>query len=241
MEFLGVIPARMGSTRLPAKALALIGGVPMVVRVLDRARRARRLCRVVVATDHEDIAEAVTRGGGEALLTGDCPSGTHRVAEAVALLGWDQGVINVQGDMPGLDPAHVDQVAALIEVGADFGTLAASWPPAEDPRSTSLVKVLVDDLGWAVDFTRVHHPERLPRLHVGIYGFGPGVVERFVALPLGPRAQAEDLEQWRWLESGGRIRVGLVDHALPGVDTLSQLVALRGLVGTGDGDGEVGP
>lgn len=215
-----VIPARMGSTRLPGKALAPIGGVPMVEHVRRRACRSAAAERVVVATDDARILEAVRAHGGEAVLTGPAPSGTHRVAQVAA--DHPGPVINVQGDAPLLDPDHVDLVAALLAEGAEIATLSAGWPEGagDDP---ALVAVLPGP-----DFVRGYRPGA--RLHVGIYGFAPGVLARAAAAPRSARAIARDLEQLAWLDAGLRIRVGEVACAPPSVDTPAQLERVRRLV-----------
>lgn len=215
-----VIPARMGSSRLPGKALAPIGGVPMVELVRRRACRAAAAERVVVATDDPRILEAVRGYGGEAVLTGPAPSGTHRVATVAA--GHAGPVINVQGDMPLLEPDHVDRVAALLAEGAEIATLSADWPEGagDDP---ALVRV------WpGPDFGRARRPGA--RLHVGIYGFAPGALARAAAAPRSARAIAEDLEQLAWIDAGLIVRVGEVRRAPPSVDTPAQLEAVRRLV-----------
>lgn len=216
-----VIPARMGSRRLPRKVLASIGGLPLVEHVRRRACMAASAERVLVATDDPRVAEVVRSHGGEAVLTGPAPSGTHRVALAAA--DHTGPVINVQADMPLLDPHHVDRVAYLLAAGAEVATLSAPWPldaPQEDP---ALVKVLPGP-----DFQRAPAPGA--RLHVGIYGFGPGVLPRAASAPRSARALAEDLEQLAWLDAGLAIRVGEVDRAPPSVDTPEQLESVRRLV-----------
>lgn len=216
-----VIPARMGSRRLPGKALAPIAGLPMVEHVRRRALRAARAERIVVATDDARIAEMVRGHGGEAVLTGPAPSGTHRVALAAA--AHPGPVVNVQGDMPLLEPAHVDAVIALLDGGAEIATLSAPWPAGASQADPALVKVIPGP-----DFQRA--PAEGARLHVGIYGFGPGVLARAAAAPRSARAAREDLEQLAWLDAGLRVVVGRVDAAPPSVDTPEQLEAVRRLV-----------
>lgn len=220
-----VIPARMGSRRLPGKPLADLDGLPMIEHVRRRASRSASVERVLVATDDPRIAEVVRCHGGEAVLTGPASSGTHRVALAVGEL--DAPVVNVQGDMPLLDPAHVDAVAGLLDARAGIATLGARWPegaPLDDP---ALVKVLDGP-----DFTRRSVPGAL--LHVGIYGFAPGALMRAVEAPRSRRCVDEDLEQLAWIDAGMRVVVGAVGRASPSVDTPGQLEALRARFERGD-------
>lgn len=227
-----VIPARWGSTRLPGKATADLGGLPLVEWVRRRALLARSVDRVIVATDHVSVASCVRDLGGEVVLTGPAPNGTARVAEVAHRLGLTR-VINVQGDQPLLDPAHVDAVAKGLE-GASVATAASELPAGADPADPALVKVVVDRRGRALYFSRLPIPRCGPwRLHVGIYGFAPGAIERCVVAPIEGLARSEDLEQLAWLEAGEGIGVVSVSAAAPGVDTPAQLEALRERVRTG--------
>lgn len=226
-----MIPARLGASRLPGKPLVDIGGLPMIERV-RRAVVASRSCeRVVVACEDRAIADVVRAHGGEARLTGPAANGTIRVAAAIAELGWEGAVINVQGDMPLLAPAHVGRVAALLDDGASIATLAA--PLVGDPADPDLVKVVVVG-DRAVRFSRTRIPDRGPWLrHLGIYGFGPGVIGEMTALPEHPIETEERLEQLRWMFAGAAISVAVVDSAHPGVDTLEQLEEVRRIVAQG--------
>lgn len=228
---IAVIPARLGSGRLPGKPLADVGGVPMIERV-RRAVVASAVCdRVLVACEDDAIAEVVRGSGGEALITAPAPNGTARVAAAVAALGWEGAVINVQGDMPLLEPAHVARVVELLQGGAAVATLAA--PLVGDPADPDVVKVVIVD-GRAVRFSRARIPDRGPWLrHLGIYGFAPGEIGRLTALPEHSVETAERLEQLRWLFAGAPIAAAVVDSAHPGVDTLEQLEEVRLIVAQG--------
>ncbi|MBW1881219.1 MAG: 3-deoxy-manno-octulosonate cytidylyltransferase [Deltaproteobacteria bacterium] len=221
-----MIPARWGSTRLPGKPLLLVGDLPLVEHVRRRVQGAASVERVVVATDDARIAAAVEAGGGEARLTGPHTSGTHRVA---ALLDQVEGeyVLNVQCDQPGLNPAHVDAVVALLREGAEVATLAAPLPEDADPADPSRVKVVLDTTGDALYFSRAPIPVGGPWLrHIGIYGFTRTALARCVQAPPSALERSEDLEQLRWLAAGIRVRVGLVDRVAESLDTSDQLHAL---------------
>ena len=197
----------------------------MIERVRRQVAKARRIDRAIVATDDERIVRAVQDHGGEAVLTGEHPNGTHRVA-AVARVIRARYVVNVQGDMPLLDPKHVDDLVGLLEGGAPIATLAV--PFALDPASPHVVKVVRNRAGDAMYFSRAAIPSQGPWLrHLGLYGFGEGTLDALMALPEGILDRAEDLEQLRWLEAGFRIVVGVVESAEPGVDTPDQLEAAR--------------
>ncbi len=224
---LGVIPARWGSSRLEGKPLALIDGLPMIEQVRRRAARSGALGRVIVATDDVRILAAVRAHGGEAMLTGEHPDGTHRVAAVAEEIGAEL-VVNVQGDMPLLDPAHVADLVALLRQGAPIATLAC--PLVGDPHDPHLVKVVVAADGRAVYFSRAAIPHRGPWLrHLGLYGFTRAALRRAIGHPASALERSEGLEQLRWMDAGLPITVGVVDHAAPGVDTPEQLEAVRRL------------
>ncbi len=232
VRVVAIVPARMAARRLPGKPLLDIGGRPMVVRVVERAARARRVDRVVVATPDAAILDAVRSFGFEAVPTrADHPSGSDRVAEAAGILGLpDEAVVlNVQGDEPLLDPATVDAVAGAFfaDPAVRVATAAAPLDPAEaaDPAR---VKVVVDARGDALYFSRAPIPAGGPhRLHVGVYGFRLAALRRFTALPRGRLERAERLEQLRLLEHGVPIRVVRVDAPGRSVDTPGDLERVR--------------
>ena len=216
-----IIPARYNSTRLPGKALASIGGRPMVCHVAERTRRARGLERVIVATDDMRIADAVRAAGGEVALTrSDHPSGTDRLAEVARELDAAI-VVNVQGDLPLLDPAMVERLVACLRADPllPMATLAA--PLAEDAewRSPHVVKVVFGGDGRALYFSRSPIPydrdgSRAPGAplgwrHIGMYAYRRDVLLRLAALPPSPLERREQLEQLRALENG--IAIGVVE------------------------------
>ncbi|MFZ5479971.1 MAG: 3-deoxy-manno-octulosonate cytidylyltransferase [Myxococcota bacterium] len=221
---LAVIPARYDSTRLPGKALAEIGGTPMVVRVWERVRRARGVGRVVVATDDERIARAAASYGAEVVMTGTCASGTDRVA-AAALGQGARVVVNVQGDEPFVEPDHVDLLADAVTADTPIATLSA--PLLGDPADPARVKVVCDARGRALYFSRQPLPRA--RLHLGLYAFSAEALAGCTALPPSPLEQAERLEQLRWLEAGWAIRVVPVAKATLSVDTPADLERARAM------------
>ena len=233
MKALGVIPARIGATRFPAKPLALLKGRPLVLHVLDRARECDALDRVVVATDSPDIARAVEADGGEALMTrADHASGTDRVAEVAGRLPDYGAVVNLQGDEPTLDPrAIAAAVAPILSGEAVLSTLAH---PERDPTafaSPDVVKVLVGEDGFARDFTREPASAAMKDgaflRHVGLYAFARDTLLAFAALAPTERERALRLEQLRALDHGIRIRVVTTPWRSRGVDTPADLAALE--------------
>jgi len=233
-----LIPARWGSSRFPGKALADLGGKPMVVRVCERAAASGALA-VAVATDDERIRKAVEAAGHRALMTrAEHASGTDRIAEAAALLGLaaEDIVVNVQGDEPLIDPALVREVAAALEREGE-ASLATACHPIEDAASLAspnVVKVVFDARGFALYFSRAAipfardgAPARAYR-HIGIYGYRAGFLARYASLAPAPLERAEQLEQLRALWHGYRIAVVVSAAAAPpGVDTPEDLEAVR--------------
>ncbi|MES2254311.1 MAG: 3-deoxy-manno-octulosonate cytidylyltransferase [Pseudomonadota bacterium] len=229
-----VIPARLASTRLPAKPLADIGGVPMIVRVLRQAEAAG-LGPVIVAAGEQDIVAAVEAAGGRAVLTDpDLASGSDRVHAALEKLDPQRAhdvVVNLQGDLPALDPAQIRAVAdALAQSGADIATLAAQITDPSERDNPSVVKAVVawernGQLGRALYFTRATAPGGDGPLfhHVGIYAYRRDALARFVGLPPSPLELREKLEQLRALEANMSIAVARVDSVPLSVDTPADL------------------
>jgi 3-deoxy-manno-octulosonate cytidylyltransferase (CMP-KDO synthetase) len=231
-----VIPARWASTRFPGKPLAELAGEPMIAHVVRRASEAATVEHVIVATDDERIARAAEKAGAEAVITGECASGTDRVAEAVA--GRDQWdvVVNVQGDEPLLSGENIDVLVRGLCADADtpMATLCRPLEPAraDDPNA---VKVVRDARGRALYFSRsaVPYPRQrevaaaLWRLHLGIYCFRRETLARFVALAPSPLERAEALEQLRALENGIPILVLDAPHPAFGVDTPEDLLRVE--------------
>jgi 3-deoxy-manno-octulosonate cytidylyltransferase (CMP-KDO synthetase) len=238
-----MIPARMASSRLPNKPLADIHGEPMIVQVWRRALEAN-LGRVVVACGEAAIAKAIHAVGGEAILTDpDLPSGSDRIHAALREVdpdGRHDAIINLQGDLPVLEPKTVQATLDLLDrPEVDIGTVAAEITLDEERTSTSVNKAVVaweqpeERRGKALYFTKAPAPTGGPMFHhIGIYSYRPEVLARFVALPQSPLEKMEKLEQLRALEAGMRIDVARVDTVPLGVDTPADLERARLLLMT---------
>ena len=248
MSFTVLIPARLASTRLPDKPLADIAGLPMVVRVAQRAEQSSA-AQVVVAADSARIADACSRHGVRAVLTRpDHPSGSDRLAEACEHLGLaaDDVVVNVQGDEPLIDPGLIDAVARLLveRRQASMSTAAHPIDSVADFTNPNVVKVVLQADGLALYFSRAPIPwwrdgfaqgvqalpQPAPLRHVGIYGYHAGFLRAFPAMPQAPVESCEALEQLRALWHGHRIAVHVADVAPgPGIDTPEDLERVRAL------------
>lgn len=246
MAFTVLIPARLASTRLPDKPLADIAGVPMVVRVAQRARRSGAT-GVVVAADSPRIAEACRAHGVDCVLTrADHPSGSDRLAEACEQLrlDGDDVVVNVQGDEPLIEPGLIDAVAALLRERpqASMSTAAHAITKLEEFTNPNVVKVVLQADGLALYFSRAPIPwsrdgfaagitalpDPAPLRHVGIYGYRAGFLRAFPRMSAAPVETCEALEQLRALWHGHRIAVHVTEHAPgPGVDTPEDLERVR--------------
>lgn len=248
MSFSVLIPARMASSRLPNKPLADIGGVPMVVRVAQRAQLSKAK-RVVVAADAPEIRLACEAHGISAVLTRtDHPSGSDRLAEACDLIGLtdEELVVNVQGDEPLIDPESINAAAFLLRERDDcsMSTLAHPIESIEDFANPNVVKVVLDARKTALYFSRapiawwrdgfangVHTlPEPAPLRHIGLYGYRVGFLRTFPKLHQAPIEITESLEQLRAMWHGHRIAVHVTAHSPgPGVDTPEDLARVRAL------------
>jgi 3-deoxy-manno-octulosonate cytidylyltransferase (CMP-KDO synthetase) len=234
-----MIPARLRSTRLPNKPLAEIGGAPMIVQVWRRACAAE-VGPVIVACAELEIAEVVEAHGGTSVLTDpDLPSGTDRIFQALGRIDPKRRfarVINLQGDLPTLDPMAIRTVLEPLEqLGTDMGTLAVATEDPAEKADPNVVKAVIafDDarprLGRALYFTRAMAPSGDGPIHhhIGIYAFRRPILERFATLPPSPLERRERLEQLRALEAGITIGVALVDSNPLGVDTPEDLARAR--------------
>ncbi|MBU6477001.1 MAG: 3-deoxy-manno-octulosonate cytidylyltransferase [Xanthomonadaceae bacterium] len=251
--FIVAIPARYGSTRLPGKPLRMLGGEPLVAHVARRARVAGA-ASVVVATDDARIVAALADSKIKVCLTrADHASGSDRLAECAATLGWpdDAVVVNLQGDEPFAPAAGINAVArALVEDGADMATLAAPIESAREWFDPNCVKVVRDLRGRALYFSRAPVPwardalvrdrttvpERLEVLrHIGIYAYRAGFLKTFARLPATPLERAESLEQLRALEHGHSIAVRITPAPFPpGVDTEDDLARAERVLAAGE-------
>lgn len=232
-----LIPARMASTRLPGKPLAMIGDKPMIVHVVDRARAAG-LGEPVVATDNTDVLQAVEAHSGKAVMTrSDHPSGSDRIFEALQSLdtaGDVEIIVNVQGDLPTLDPTIIQKAAALMDDPVvDIATLTTPIKVDHERTDPNVVKVVGTPIGErhlrALYFTRATAPHGDGPLfhHIGLYVYRRPALERFVSLPPSTLEKREKLEQLRALEAGMRIDVAIVDGVPLGVDTPEHLDEAR--------------
>ncbi|PQQ41969.1 3-deoxy-manno-octulosonate cytidylyltransferase [Photorhabdus luminescens] len=242
--FTVIIPARFASTRLPGKPLADIHGKPMIVRVMERAKRSGAKC-VIVATDNHDVVDAVVAAGGEACLTNENHhSGTERLAEVIDKYQFadDEIIVNVQGDEPLIPEEIIKQVAEnLAGCKAGMATLAVQIHDAEEAFNPNAVKVVMDKQGYALYFSRATIPWERDRFiqsretigdnflrHIGIYAYRAGFIRRYVQWEPSPLEQIEMLEQLRVLWYGEKIHVGIALKApAVGVDTPEDLVAVR--------------
>jgi 3-deoxy-manno-octulosonate cytidylyltransferase (CMP-KDO synthetase) len=222
---IAIIPARFNSTRFPGKALAEIAGKTLIEHVYRRVEQAESVSRIVVATDDRRIADAVRGFGGTAVMTrDDHSSGTDRLAEAVQDLPPATLVVNVQGDEPMIEPADIDQAVTAAALGdAEIVTLMTRLAPSQtdDPNR---VKVVTDRNGIALYFSRARIPsEGTCFLHLGLYVYRAGFLQKFTKLERTPLEIAERLEQLRALEHGYRIRVVEVASESWGIDTPEDL------------------
>ena len=247
MSYIAVIPARAASARLPDKPLLDIAGKPMVVRTAMQAQRSQAT-RVIVATDDARIQGVVQAHGFEALLTrADHRTGTDRLAEVAEYLGLaaEAIVVNVQGDEPLIDPAHIDAVAQLLasQPDASIATCATPITDASTLFNPNAVKVVCSHHGRALYFSRAPIPwardalaaggqvlaSGLPALHhIGLYAYRAGFLTQYPTLPSGPLEAFESLEQLRALENGYAIAVQVTDtRPAAGVDTEEDLARIR--------------
>lgn len=245
-DFVVVIPARYASERLPGKPLRDIAGKPMLQRVFERATESGAT-DVVIATDDQRIADAAAQFGATVVMTSaDHKSGTDRLAEVARQFGWadDMIVVNLQGDEPLMPAGLIVQCASLLDdAHADIGTLASPIASQEDFENPNVVKVVTDNTGFALYFSRAPIPcarstdlsavARESALHHhGIYAYRNKILQAFVSAKQSKLEVAEQLEQLRALSVGMRIKVGVPgDRPGPGVDTEADLAAVARLLG----------
>jgi len=250
MNATAIIPARFGSTRFPGKPLADKTGKPLIQHVVEQVRKAQSVQRIVVATDDPRIFDAVHAFDGEAVMTrADHPNGTSRIAEAVQLLETSSLksqapggniILNVQGDEPEIEPTVIDQLVTGLanDPDAPMATLASPFADDEDPNDPNIVKLIIDQLGHALYFSRslIPHHRDIPTSaltthnsqllkHPGLYAYRRDFLLKYVTLPPTPLEEAEKLEQLRALEHGYKIAVIQTTVRHHGIDTPEQYEA----------------
>ena len=244
MIILGIIPARYASTRFPAKPLANIGGKSMIQRVVEQARQAASLSRVVVATDDERIRAHVADFGGEVVMTSvHHQSGTDRCQEAVQQLGISADyIVNIQGDEPFIQPRQIDLLTSVLDGATELATLVKVISDPQTLLNPNSAKVVLGTNGDALYFSR--HPIPYVRgkpagtwsdahtyyKHIGLYAYRTDILAQLTQLPPSSLELAESLEQLRWLENGYRIRTVLTDLESHGIDTPEDLEKVSQLV-----------
>jgi 3-deoxy-manno-octulosonate cytidylyltransferase (CMP-KDO synthetase) len=238
---IAIVPARLASTRLPRKPLLRETGKYLIEHVVEQVRLARSITRVAVATDSLEVEAACATFGAECVLTsGSHPSGTDRCQEAYTILAARgeraELVVNVQGDEPEIDPGHIDRLVGLMrDTGAEMGTLAEPLVDAAEAAREQVVKVVLDDGGRCLYFSRAAIPSGPGARvsggggappsngwlrHVGIYAFRPGFLATFTRLPPSALERRERLEQLRALSNGHAIHAAIVQgKGVRGIDT----------------------
>ncbi|MCI0365314.1 MAG: 3-deoxy-manno-octulosonate cytidylyltransferase [Phycisphaerales bacterium] len=233
MKSTAVIPARYSSVRFPGKVLADRTGKPLIQHVYERVAKAKLIHRVIVAADDDRIIQAVRAFGGEAIMTRrDHQNGTSRITETLGHID-SPIIVNVQGDEPEIEPALIDgAVQALLDhPDCPVATLASPFSKAEDPSNPNIVKVVLDQRGRALYFSRALIPysrdgaPAAPLKHVGIYVYRREFLSNYVALPPSPLEKIEHLEQLRILENGYPIAVAIGEAHFHGIDTPEQYEA----------------
>lgn len=259
LSIVGMIPARYASTRLPGKVLLDLAGKPMIQRVYERCRRAQLLDEVIVATDDARVRDVVLGFGGRVEMTGaEHCSGTDRLAEVAGRVPCDV-IVNIQGDEPMIAPEAIDAAVRpfLDDPELQMGTIATRIETLAEHTDPAAVKVVVDEQGWALYFSRApipyfrvdpgatppdtprRHPKSgiMPLKHIGLYVYRHEMLLWYAALPPSALEMTEGLEQLRVLEAGRRIRVVQVEYSPIGVDTPEDLERVRALLAKEDQGG----
>ena len=238
-RIIGMIPARLGATRFPEKVLANATGKPLIQHVYENAKRASRLQELVIATDHDRVADACKKFGAPVLMTDAAhPNGTSRLAQAAKAMNLADHdiIVNVQGDEPDMEPAVINAcVDALTQSTAEVATVGSPWNPADDPANPAIVKVVTSTKNLALYFSRSRIP--YPRdaslqntttgllRHVGLYAYRNHFLQQYTTLAPTQLEKAESLEQLRVLEHGYRIAVAIIESKGTGIDTPEQYEA----------------
>jgi len=236
---IGIIPARMASTRFPEKPLAMLSGFPLIQHVYAAAEKADSISETWVATDDSAIFNSVESFGGKAVMTrADHASGTDRIVEAIEKINNPDIdiVVNIQGDEPVIEPASINKCVEALNCKktADWATLI--YPISEDDNP-NIVKVVCDKNNFALYFSRALIPfvrdgsgSANRFAHIGLYAYRLNAIKKFAELPPSPLEQTEKLEQLRALENGMKIACAEVEHASPGVDTKEDLQFVENLI-----------
>lgn len=243
MKIAGIIPARYASGRLPAKALADIGGKPMIQRVYEQALLCKELSDVMVATDHEEIYETVKRFGKVIMTSDHHQSGTDRCAEAISHLeNPTDFIINIQGDEPFIQPTQISLLAAALDPDTELATLVKKIDSEEVLFNPNTPKVLLNHQSEAIYFSRSTIPyirgvasgqwleKHTFYKHIGIYAYRSDILKKITELPQSSLELAEQLEQLRWIENGYRIKAVITTIETMGIDTPEDLELARKLV-----------
>lgn len=234
-KVLGIIPARMASSRFYGKPLVKIGNKTMIQRVYEQAKKSSSLSDVIVATDHEDIKNEVDCFGGKVVITSsNCKNGTERCAEALSSLKKNYDiVINIQGDEPFFEPKSLEILINCFEKEVQIATLVKKINNKKEINEPSVVKVVFNQNHEALYFSRAAIPFNRENSnidffkHIGIYAFRGDVLKEIVQLQPTKLELAEQLEQLRWLENGWKIKVGFTNHDSNSVDTPEDLKKLK--------------
>lgn len=240
-NIVGVIPARFASTRFPGKPLTPIAGKPMILHVLERVSKAKSLSQVFVATDDKRIHDFVIRNGHQSIMTSSSlTSGTDRIAEAIKVADIKADiVVNIQGDEPLIEPKMIDElVSPFLQNTNLLMTTLGHRISGNDLQNQNIVKVVVDDLGFALYFSRFPIPysrevSTNPTAclkHIGLYAYTKHFLFQFCKMPPHPLEIAESLEQLRALAMGAKIQVVKTDYQSIGVDTPEDVKKVEGLL-----------
>ncbi len=233
MRTIGVIPARMASTRFPGKVLANLGGKPMIQWVWEKAKKSQSLDDVLIACDHADVLNAAKAFGAKAIMTDPAhPSGSDRIAEAVSNVACDI-IVNIQGDEPFIDPKTIDALAGLLkgDPSTPMGTVIKVIASQEEFENPNVVKCVTDEKGFALYFSRSPipyqrdaHAKKVTRYkHLGIYAYRKDFLLQYKDWPKGCLEGIEQLEQLRVLERGYRIKTVVTEYESIAIDTPQDL------------------